>query len=74
MSWDKWNAEHEGNSWDDTQRSSGLSQAKDALKKAHAAINEHKKAGPFRNALEAINSPTFNKMHSAIKATRKFKA
>ena len=35
--------------------------------KIEKAKAEHKSAGPFKNAKEVIESPTFNKVHKAIR-------
>jgi hypothetical protein len=35
---------------------------------------EHRNAGPYKNALEAIKSPTFSAMHKAVKHSQKTKS
>ena len=50
--------------------------AKEALrsikaKEVEKAKETHKNSGPYKNALEAINSPTFSAVHKAIKESKK---
>lgn len=34
-------------------------------------VEEHHKAGPFKNAMEAINSPSWSAAHKAIKESKR---